>query len=185
MTGPTPLASGDNIRAVQNGGGGTGGGAGGNGPSPFGSESGPGILEDWFNQRATGTDPAYQYALGRGISDINNEFAARGGYNSGGALRRISDFSANMASQRQGQLDALAGGASGEHQRRLESMFNIGGNIAGGKAGLAGAYDLAAGNALNSGNVAAIQAMLDRAGVDSKSKQGILNAIFAGLGLAA
>src|SRR5262245_24710255 len=28
-------------------------------PPAFGTESGPGILESWFNQRATGTDPAF------------------------------------------------------------------------------------------------------------------------------
>ena len=145
-----------------------------------GSESGPGILEQWFNQRASGTDPAFEYMQQRGHEGINNEFAARGGYNSGAAVRRIGDFDANLISQREGQLDALAGGASGEHQGRLNSMFGTELGLANGQAGLSGMYDTAAGNAMNSGNLQAIQLAMDRAGVDSKTAQGILNALFGG-----
>lgn len=152
------------------------------GPTP-GTESGPGILEQWFNQRASGTDPGYEYALGRGMSDINNQFAARGGYNSGGAIRALSDYQANMGSQREAQLDALAGGASGEHQGRLDAMFNQGMGLAGGQAGLAQGYDTSAGNAMNAGNLAAIQLALDKAGVDSKYTQSILSNLFSFGGL--
>lgn len=186
-----PAASGmGGMPTTRTGGGGTIGGIKGAMANPgsapvgtpgapdFGSESGPGILEQWFNMRANGTDPAFDYALKRGTQDINSEFAARGGYNSGGALRRISDFEANLDAKRFAGLDSLAGGASGEHQRRLDSMFGVGTNIATGKAGLAGTYDVNAGNAMNQGNIAAIQLMLDKAGIDQKTSQGILDLIF-------
>jgi len=35
-------------------------------PPAYGSESGPGILEQWFKQRAMGADPAFEYGLTRG-----------------------------------------------------------------------------------------------------------------------
>lgn len=153
-------------------------------PGPGGgSESGPGILESWFNSRAGGTDPGYEYAVGRGVKGINDQFAARGGYNSGAAIQAIGDYQANMGSQRESQLDALAGGASGEHQGRLNSMFSQGLGIANGQGGISGMYDIGAGNAISSGNKQAIQLALDRAGVDSKTAQGILSAIFSAGGL--
>lgn len=159
------------------------------GPAPppgpgGGSESGPGILEQWFNSRANGTDPGYEYAVGRGTKDLNNQFAARGGYNSGAAIQAIGDYQANMGSQREAQLDALAGGASGEHQGRLNSMFSQGLGLANGQGGISGMYDTGAGNAMNQGNVQAIQMMLDKAGVDTKANQGVVNAFMSLLGLA-
>lgn len=147
------------------------------GPTP-GTHSGPGILENWFNQRATGTDPAFEYGMGRATDDINREMAARGGYNSSFAGQRLSDMYANSVAQRQGQLDQLAAGASGEHQRRLESMFQQGMGIAGGQAGVAGAYDQAAGGAMAEGQRAQLDLMLAKAGVDQKTRQAQLDAIF-------
>jgi hypothetical protein len=89
--------------------------------SPYGSQSGPGILESWFNQRANGTDPAYEYAMQRGGDAIDTRMAAGGSFNSGARGQQQSDFAANMAAQRMGQLDALAGGASGE-QRAIKRV---------------------------------------------------------------
>lgn len=85
----------------------------------------PGILEDWFTQRANGSDPGYEYAMRRGIGDINREFASRGGYNSSAALGRISDYTANMGAQRQAQLDQLASGASGEKSTRTTQLDTL------------------------------------------------------------
>lgn len=147
----------------------------------FGTESGPGILEQWFNQRATGSDPAFEYAAGRGMEDLANRYSAAGAFNSGAARRGESDFMANLVSQRMGQLDALAGGASGEHQGRLNSMFNQGMGIAGGTSGLMGAYDLNAANAMNMANQAIVQMGLNKAGVDDKSRQTGIGNLF-GLG---
>lgn len=148
-----------------------------NAPPATGTQSGPGILEQWFNQRANGTDPAYEYALQRGTANINDQYAARGGYNSGAAVRSISDLTANLGAQRQQQLDALASGASGEHQRRLEDMFSEGTSLAGGQAGTAGSYDLAAGGAMSQAGIQAIELQLAKAGVDQKTRQGIVDTL--------
>lgn len=151
--------------------------------SPFGSESGPGILESWFNQRATGTDPAFEYASRRGISDLANRYAAAGSFNSGAARQGESDFMANLIAQRQGQLDALAGGASGEHMGRLNAMFNQGLGLAGGQAGLASAYDLGAAGNIEAANRAINEMNLRKAGVDEQFRQGRLNTLGSGYAL--
>lgn len=149
--------------------------------NPYGSESGPGILESWFNQRATGTDPAYQYALKRGGDDIDNRMAAGGSFNSGARGQQLSDYTANMGAQRLGQLDALAGGASGEHAGRLTQMFGTGNAIASGESGINSAYDISAANAQSDALKAALGFGVNKAGVDSQAnKQGMSNLI--GLG---
>lgn len=146
-------------------------------PAPaFGSQSGPGILENWFNQRATGTDPAFEYATRRGLEQLGNRYSAAGAFNSGAARQGESDFYANLVSQRQGQLDALAAGASGEHRGRLNDMFNQGLGLAGGQAGVGGAYDITSANTNNSLMNALIQLLGNKAGVDNQSnQQGISN----------
>lgn len=158
------------------------GGAAGDTAAPAaptaGTQSGPGILENWFNQRANGTDPGWEYGMGRASDQINRQYAARGGYNSSAATQSLSDMYSNSVSQREGQLDQLAGGASGEHQRRLEDMFSEGLGIAGGEAGVAGAYDQSAGGAMQSGQRAKLELMLSKAGVDQKTAQAELDAIF-------
>ncbi len=175
--------------AVANGGQRPGAGAGaaaaGAPAGTGGTQSGPGILENWFNQRAGGTDPAWEYGIGRAQDGINNQFAAAGGYNSSGKFQGLSDMYANAVSQRQGQLDALAGGASGEHQGRLDSMFRTAGNLAGGQAGAASGYDMAAFSALSSAQQNQLQLALDRAGIDPKDSQAISNLAMSMFGNAA
>ena len=131
----------------------------GGGPAPTsGTESGPGILQQWFNERANGTDPGYEYATQRGLTALNNQYAAGGDAFSGAAQQGKGDFMANMAAQREAQLDALAGGASGERQGMINSMLQYGLGLAGGEAGTMGGYDLGAANSLNNigNNLAAI-----------------------------
>lgn len=134
--------------------------------SPWGSQSGPGLLEQWFSQRANGTDPGWEYAMGRGTAMLNRASAARGGFNSSAAFQGLSNLYANMGSQREAQLDELAGGASAEHQNRLNSMFNQGIGIAGGQVGAAQPYGMAAGGADAQAAAEAYQASLIQAGVD-------------------
>ncbi len=141
----------------------------------FGSQSGPGILESWFNQRATGADPAYQYAMNRGMDAVDNRMAAGGAFNSGARGQQLSDFAANMGAQRSAQIDSLAAGASGEHLGRLGLMFNQGMGLANGESGLATAYDLGAAGNMQAANQAQQQMNLNKAGVDSQFAQGRLN----------
>ncbi len=151
---------------------------------PYGSQSGPGILESWFNQRANGTDPAYEYAMGRGMDSIDNRMSAGGSFNSGARGQQLSDFGANMGAQRMGQLDSLAGGASGEHQGRINAMMSQGMGLAGGQSGLNTAYDLAGLDSMNKANEAIIGMGLGRAGVDSKANQGMINNILGAYSIA-
>jgi hypothetical protein len=149
--------------------------------SPYGYASGPGILENWFNQRANGTDPAYEYAMKRGGDAIDNRMAAGGSYNSGARGQQLSDYAANMGAQREGQLDTLAAGASGEHQGRLNSMFSQGQGLAAGESGINSAYDLSAGKSMSDALAAALGFTLNKAGVDQKSQQqGLTNMISLG-----
>lgn len=154
-------------------------------PSPTGSESGPGILESWFNQRAAGIDAASQYATRRGLDALNDRYAAAGMANSGAARQGDSDLLANIEAQRAGQLDALAAGASGEHQRKLDSMFGQGLGLAGGQSGINSAYDLKAAGVQSDALSAALNYFLNKAGVDDKSRQTGLNNILGIWGAAA
>ncbi len=142
-----------------------------------GTESGGGILENWFNARASGSDPAYEYAMKRGGDEIDNRMSAGGSFNSGARGQALTDFAANMGAKRLGQLDTLAAGASGEHLGRLGMMFNQGLGIAGGKAGLSTAYDLGAAGNMDAANRAQQQMFLNKAGVDSQFAQGRLNSL--------
>ena len=149
--------------------------------NPYGYASGPGILEDWFNQRANGTDPAYEYAMKRGGDAIDTRMAAGGSYNSGARGQQLSDYAANMGAQREGQLDTLAAGASGERQRRLEDMFSQGLGLAGGESGINSSYDLAAGKSMSDALSALLGFTTNKAGVDAKSnQQGLSNIISLG-----
>ncbi len=160
-------------------------GAGGPaGPDDHGYASGPGILESWFNQRANGTDPAYQYTMGRGMDAVDTRMAAGGSFNSGARGQQLSDFASNMGAQRMGQLDSLAAGASGEYQGRLNSMMMQQLGLSGGQAGTASTYDQAVANAIATGNTQQLQMFLNKAGVDAASTQALINNIMAGASLA-
>lgn len=152
-------------------------------PPPRGSESGPGILESWFNQRAQGIDAASQYATKRGLDALNDRYAAGGMANSGAARQGDADLLANIEAQRAGALDALAAGASGEHQRRLDSMFGQGLGLAGGQSQINSIYDIKAGDAQSEAIKAALGFFLNKAGVDDKSRQQGLSNIFSLIGL--
>lgn len=137
----------------------------------YGSQSGPTAVEDWFNQRASGTDPGWEYATGRAQDQINNQYAARGGYNSSGATQSLSDMYANATSQREGQLDTLANSATIAHQNALNEMFNVGGGIASGQAGTAATYDTASGAAQGQGLQNTLNLGAAKNGVDAANTQ--------------
>lgn len=147
-------------------------------PAPAtGTESGPTYIEQRYLDRLNGTDPAFEYAKKRGMEALGNQYSAAGGFNSGAARQGESDFMANLIAQSQGQLDALAGGATGARQHKLDSMFNQGLGLAGGQAGTMGAYDLASARSNDALMEALIQMMGGKAGVDDKSRQGGINNI--------
>jgi hypothetical protein len=118
----------------------------------YGTQSGPGILQQWFNSMATGTNPAYEYSLGRGETALNNQYAARGGFDSGAALQGQSDLAANLGAQNISNLDTLAQGASNEYQNQLSTMLGLGTGLSSGESGLAGQYDTGAATDLTNAN---------------------------------
>lgn len=144
-------------------------------PPTYGTESGPGILQQWFGERANGADPGYEYATKRGLTAINNEAAARGGFNGGASEQQDSDYLANMGSQREGQLDTLASGASGERGNQLSTMLGFGTGLAGSEAGLGSAYDLGGANAMSGANNAGLGYGAQAAMIPYLANQGFLS----------
>lgn len=142
---------------------------------PYGSQSGNTYVEDRYLNRLYGQDPAFNYAMKRGTEEIGNRASAAGNFNSGAARQQESDFYANILAQSQGQLDALAGGASAARQGKLNAMFGQGMGLAGGQAGLSSAYDLGAAGNMQAANEAQRQMFLNKAGVDTQSAQGGFN----------
>lgn len=147
----------------------------------YGTQSGPGILQQWFDQRAGGTDPGWEYGLGRAETALNNQYAARGGFNSGAALQGQGDLLSNAMSQREGQLDQLAAGASGENAGQISQMLGFGNSLASGESGLAGQYDLGAGGAMTNANNTGLQLSGEAAMIPYLAKAGMMSNLM-GLG---
>lgn len=147
----------------------------------YGTESGPGLLDQWFNERATGTDPGWEYATKRGLTALDNGAAARGGYNTGASAQQDSDYLASMGSQREGQLDALATGASGERATSLNTMLGLGTGLAGGEAGLGAAYDIGGANAMSGANNTGLSLGAQGIGLQYGANQNTMNQLM-GLG---
>lgn len=145
------------------------------GASTTGANSGPTTVEDWFQKRASSTDPGWEYATGRAQDQINNQYAARGGYNSSGATQSLSDMYANATSQRESQLDSLANEATSAHQNALNEMFNVQGGLAGGQAGTAAGYDTASGSAQSQGLQNDLNLALNKSTIDQTNNQAKLD----------
>lgn len=149
-------------------------------PNPHGTESGNTYLEDRYLQRLYGKDPAFNYAAKRGMESLGTRSAAAGNFNSGAARAQESDFMANILAQSQGQLDALAGGATGARQNKLNAMFNQGIGLAGGQSGTNTAYDLKTAEGMQNALNALLGYTTGKGGVDPQSnQQGINNLIAA------
>lgn len=69
-------------------------------------------VEQLYNERKGGYDPAAAYEDQRATDALNTQFAARGGYNSGAGIRSIGDYYSNVGAQRSKQLADLAGQSS-------------------------------------------------------------------------
>lgn len=144
-------------------------------PPTYGTQSGPGVLDQWFNERASGTDPAYEYETKRGLTSLDNAAAARGGYNGGASMQQDSDYLANMGAQREGQLDSLATGASGENQANLNSMLGLGMGLAGGEGSMGTAYDVGGANAMSAANTTGLGLGAQGVGLQYGANQNLIN----------
>ncbi len=151
----------------------------------YGTESGPGIMEQWFGERANGTDPGYEYTTGRGMKALDNAYAARGMYNSGAATQGQSDFLANSGAQREGQLDQLAGAADASRNTHLATMLGLGTGLAGGEAGLGAGYDITGANAMGSANNTGLGYGAQASVIPYSANQNFMNQIFGLVGAGA
>lgn len=150
-------------------------------PPTYGTQSGPNLMDQWFNERASGTDPGYEYATSRGLTSLDNAAAARGGFNGGASMQQDSDYLANMGSQREGQLDQLAGGAQSADQSQLNTMLGMGMGLAGGQAGLGAAYDTSGANAMSAANSTGLSLGAQGIGLQYGANQNSMNQLM-GLG---
>lgn len=155
-------------------------GAAGAAPT-YGTQSGPNLMDQWFGERASGTDPGYEYATSRGLTSLDNAAAARGGFNGGASMQQDSDYLANMGSQREGQLDQLAGGAQSADQSQLNTMLGLGMGLAGGQAGLGAAYDTSGANAMSAANSTGLSLGAQGVGLQYNANQNSMNQLM-GLG---
>jgi hypothetical protein len=96
--------------------------------------------------------PDYQFRRNEGNRDIQNQFAARGGAQSGNALRALSEFNSNLASgefgNRFNRLASLAGFAQQANSQGAQNAVNTGRGVA---AGLQDAGNARASGVLGSG----------------------------------
>jgi hypothetical protein len=90
-------------------------------------------------------------------------------------MQQDSDFLANMGSQRESQLDALATGADTSQQNSLNSMFNQGNTLAAEEAGLGASYDTTGANAMSSANNTGLQYGAQAAILPYLSNQNLIN----------
>jgi hypothetical protein len=75
--------------------------------------------------------PGYEWARNEGIRDIGNSFSARGGAQSGNALRALSEFQTGLAQQDYGNWWNQQSQRAGLGQNAVTNVSNIGQNTAG------------------------------------------------------
>lgn len=92
-------------------------------------------------------DPSYQFRLQQGQSALENSAAARGGMLSGNALRALSDYGQNTASQEYGNVANRLAGLAGVGQGTAQYLGNAGMNT----GASVGANQVMAGQARASG----------------------------------
>jgi hypothetical protein len=82
-------------------------------------------VEQLYQERKGGNDPAAAYEDSRAQRAIDNRAAAGGGYNSGAGIRNVSDYYANVGAQRSNQLASLAGASSSAAGQRAGYRENL------------------------------------------------------------
>lgn len=92
-------------------------------------------------------DPSYQFRLQQGQGALENSAAARGGMLSGNALRALSDYGQNTASQEFGNVANRLAGLAGVGQGTAQYLGNAGMNT----GAAVGANQVMAGQARASG----------------------------------
>lgn len=156
--------------------------------------------EELYASRRGGYDPAAAYQDSRATRDINNQLAARGGYNSGAGERQIGDYYANANAQRSRDLAGLAGGADSS-RLGVDTAY---GNAASGaskensdyytglsdqslknaqaKSDVSSHFSELGGNAYSQGQLAEIEANLAASGVDAATRKQFMDDLISAAG---
>lgn len=135
--------------------------------------SGPSLSQQRYADLQGGNDPYFNYMLQRGNKQLDNTFSAQGGFNSGARLQAGSDFQANLAAQQSQQMSGLAGQADQEQRGRLADIFGRQFGISQGEAGATEKAYGAGGGFFERGQMASIEAALQKAGIDDKTRQAL------------
>lgn len=133
-------------------------------------------------------DPGYQFRLDRGEQAINRAAAAAGRYDSGRALKDLTEFNSGLASQEFGNaynrwnndqtnIFNRLSGVAGTGQQTATQLANLGSNMASniGNLNVAGGNAIAAGH-INAGNAAAA-GIMGQANAWSNALGGAANAL--------
>lgn len=135
-----------------------------------------------FGMADFNADPGYQFRLSEGEKGINRSMAARGGFNSGAALKGLARYGQDLASQEYGNAyNRFQTNQSGRFNR-LATLAGVG-QTASGALGQAGQnYAGAAGNALMEGTRMSNDSMLAGANARASGYVGQANALNGALG---
>jgi hypothetical protein len=95
------------------------------GSDPFKNES---FSEQLYREGIGQLDPFYDHAERKGTAAINDAMAARGGFNSGAAIQKIGDLSANLRGQQAVQMQSRAGQADRERTSRYGQGMGFAGD---------------------------------------------------------
>lgn len=107
--------------------------------SQYGQLAGPGALEQFAASDLAGTNPYYRQLQAQQSADIDASMAARGGFNSGAAMKAQSLAASNLSAQQYQQEAQLQGQAQAAMQSRLgQQQAAAGDATAATYAGLAG-----------------------------------------------
>lgn len=101
------------------------------------ANQGPGQLEQFYQQQLQGqANPYWDRRQQQADAGLNAQMAARGGYNSGGALAALGNQRGALEGERFAQMGQLAAGAQAAQQGRLGQTFQAGMGLGGAQAGL-------------------------------------------------
>ncbi len=128
------------------------------GKDHIGNYDQPTAMEQFFQSQMTGDNPYYQRLQQQQADGINQQMAARGHYNSGGAMAALGNASgalyadqfanmgnmaaqaSNLAMNRYGQGFQQAQGVQNQQQNRINSQFGQAGQLAALGAGTYGGF---------------------------------------------
>ncbi len=101
-----------------------------------GGLAGPGVLEQYYQERRDGTSPDQLRSRELGSKAIGDAFAARGLNNSGAAIKAVGNLNADLGAAESRQMGELAARSQGANESRLGGAFDRLNNLGAGRAGI-------------------------------------------------